>query len=137
MMNQSQMFQNLIAQVFSGKSSQDIINELSLLNAQDLQLLLTPTNKISPDVDKVNHLSIMHIFPLHIEVFKWLVEHGGNAFIEDDFGNMPIDLLNPSVDTEAYEKLSEYLEYLKIKEEKDSLDNNLVHINNQKHINKL
>lgn len=114
-MNQALIFQNLIVQVFSDKTDQDIIHDLSQLSNQELQTLLTPTNEIQ--ADKTNHVSLMHLFPLHIEVFKWLVEQGGDPFIQDDEGKMPSDLLNPEVDTETYSTLNAFLNIFKEKKQ--------------------
>lgn len=114
-MNQALIFQNLIVQVFSDKTDQDIIHDLSQLSNQELQMLLTPTNEIQ--ADKTNHVSLMHLFPLRIEVFKWLVEQGGDPFVQDDEGKMPSDLLNPEVDTETYSTLNAFLNVFKEKKQ--------------------
>lgn len=119
----SQLFQDIIVDVFSDKTDEDIIQKLSNLTQNELDELLLPIHLVSHE--SINHLSILHVFPLRFEVFKWLIEKGANPDIKDDYGKKPIDLLNPNVDVESYEKIQHYLEYLKIKKEKDLLQASL------------
>ena len=121
-------FETLVSDLFLGKTEDELLAKLAKLSASDLDYLMGANNEVHTEVH--NKISILHIFVLSLPIFKWLVEKGGNPFIEDNFGKKPLDLLNPDVDTEAYQKLKEYLDkYL----EKKELEEKLTQLSNESH----